>query len=162
MSAMAMRMTEIKKFGTTLLLMLSLSMQFSGFALALDEPLNYERIAQDCVQQERYRTGGANIGDCYLDHAAALEAEIEDRLAKTAERFRDPEEGISFAVVRERIVETQRLWLAYRDAYCGFIEEFPGNTPSYVNAAGCVLGLTQDRLIALQFIEMTRMPLIFD
>ncbi len=155
--------TEMKKaLGAALFLAIALLTPLAVNASVLELPLDFVKIGRDCLLQEQYSIGGAMIGDCYLDHAAALEVEIDNRLAKAIERFNDPMEGISFAEERERILEIQRLWLDYRDRYCGFIEEYPGNTPSYVNASACVLGLTQDRLLSMDFIDYATLPHRFE
>lgn len=126
---------------------------FAGLSLAAfqtgpasaQEPQSTDiaRSAQECAADPAYAPGGANVGDCLLDRAARLEPLIDTALHRASKRFCDAE-------TRERFRQVQTHWHDYRQAFCSLIEEYPGNTPAYVNAAACHLQATQQRMEALQ------------
>lgn len=101
------------------------------------------RSARECAADPAYAPGGANVGDCLLDRAARLEPLLDTALHRASKRFCDAES-------RERFRQVQTRWRDYRQASCSLVEEHPGNTPAYVNAAACHLQLTQQRMEAFQ------------
>lgn len=101
------------------------------------------RSAQECAADPAYAPGGANVGDCLLDRAARLEPLLDTALHRASKRFCDAES-------RKRFRQVQTHWRVYRQASCSLIEEHPGNTPAYVNAAACHLQLTQQRMEGFQ------------
>jgi uncharacterized protein YecT (DUF1311 family) len=111
---------------------------------SLAQSFSFEAVNTLCRADERYRTGGANMGDCYLDHASEARAQIERTLAEEARRFDE--------AAAARIADGQAQWQAYIDAFCGFVTDNPGNTQAYVTGAACVLELTHERLDALQYL----------
>lgn len=100
------------------------------------------RSARECAADPAYEPGGAMVGDCLLDRAAKIEPEIDAVLHRASKRFCDAES-------RKRLRQVQTQWRAYRQAFCSLVEDFPGNTPAYVNAGACHLQLTQQRMEAL-------------
>lgn len=110
--------------------------------------LDFEHLTAACLEQEEYRIGGAALGDCYRDHAARIEADIVQRLDGASARFD--------ATARNRIAASHQHWLDYRAAYCGFVEDFPGNTQAWVNASACMLELTHNRLGELEYLGFAK------
>lgn len=127
-----------------LLATLSLAAFHIGAAPAQElQSTDIARGAQECAADPAYAPGGANVGDCLLNRAARLEPLLGTALHRASKRFCD-------AGSRERFWQVQARWRDYRQASCSLIEEHPGNTPAYVNAAACHLQLTQQRMEAFR------------
>lgn len=106
-----------------------------------------QSIAQDverCREDPRYRIGGAMIGDCLTELGEAVDREIEAAMATGERRY-------CLAGDRDDYLRSHADWQAYRTRMCDLVERSPGNTPSWVNSAGCRLELGRQRLASLRY-----------
>lgn len=51
---------------------------------------------------------------------------------------------------QQELKEVQRLWVKYRDAYCGFYYGLTGGTIDSLNASSCFLNMTTERVEELE------------
>ena len=123
---------------------LSIVIVQAGHSLAKDlRSVDISKSTHECVADRNYSPGGAMVGDCLQDRAKKVELEIAANLHRASKRFCDRES-------REQLQKIQSLWHDYRETFCFFVEESPGNTPAYINAGACRLQVTQQRLEALR------------
>ncbi|RDE07948.1 DUF1311 domain-containing protein [Pelagibacterium lacus] len=110
------------------------------------EPFDFDVEYTECLGQQEYAIGGAMAGDCFIDQAREIEAEIETLLHQVSKRFCSAQD-------RETLDRAQSLWREQRALTCAFIEDTPGNTGSYIAGGACWLDTARKRLETLRILE---------
>lgn len=95
--------------------------------------------------------GGSMIGDCLLERAMEIDAEIDLAVSRQSKAYCRPHEQAAF-------LEAELVWRDYRDQWCQVVADATGNTPAYVNAMACRLTLARERLGEMNFLAETGKP----
>lgn len=110
------------------------------------EPFDFDAEYAACLGEQEYAIGGSMAGDCFIDQAREIEAEIETLLHQVSKRYCSVQD-------RETLDRAQSLWLEHRELSCTLIENSPGNTGSHIAGGACWLDTARKRLETLRILE---------
>lgn len=115
-------------------------------AAAGAQSFDFEKEHEACVAQRAYSAGGAAVGRCFDDQAAALDRRIETYVYRTSKT-------LCSATDRAEAEAAQAAWAFYRARFCGLVERSPENTPSRIQAGKCRLQMARERMEVLPLLH---------
>jgi len=54
---------------------------------------------------------------------------------------------------KQKLLNSQRIWIKFRDADCGIYYSLTGGTMDILNGSGCELSMTRERAEALEWMS---------
>lgn len=124
---------------------------FLGTALAL-VCASYSASAHDAAESKRYDSCLKKSGDTTAGMIECIDAEFmrqDGRLNKAYSALM-----VNLTATRKtQLQKTQRLWLQYRDANCGFYNDPDGGSMARVSANNCMLTMSAERASELESLQ---------